>query len=36
MGFEIINKLKKEKGITNAQLANMSGITLSTLDKITA
>ena len=36
MGFEIINKLKKEKGITNAQLAEMSGVTLSTLDKITA
>lgn len=36
MGFEIINKLKKEKGLTNAQLAQMSGVTLSTLDKITA
>lgn len=36
MGFEIINKLKKEKGLTNAQLAKMSGVTLSTLDKITA
>lgn len=36
MGFEIINKLKKEKGITNAQLSRMSGVTLSTLDKITA
>lgn len=36
MGFEIINRLKKEKGLTNAQLAELSGITLSTLDKLTA
>lgn len=36
MGFEIINKLKKEKGLTNAQVAQMAGITLSTLDKITS
>lgn len=36
MGFEIINKLKKEKGLTNAQLAELSGVTLSTLDKLTA
>lgn len=36
MGFEIINKIKKEKGLTNAQIAQMSGVTLSTLDKITA
>lgn len=36
MGFEIINVMKKEKGLTNAQIAKMSGITLSTLDKITA
>lgn len=36
MGFEIINILKKEKGLTNAQIAKMSGITLSTLDKITS
>lgn len=36
MGFEIINVLKKEKGLTNAQIAKMSGITLSTLDKITS
>lgn len=36
MGFEIINKIKKEKGLTNAQIASMAGITLSTLDKITA
>lgn len=36
MGFEIINVLKKKKGLTNAQIAKMSGITLSTLDKITS
>ena len=36
MGFEIINVLKKEKGLTNAQIAKMSGVTLSTLDKITS
>lgn len=36
MGFEIINKLKKEKGLTNAQIAALSGVTLSTLDKITS
>ena len=36
MGFEIINKLKKEKGITNSQIAKKAGITVSTLDKITA
>lgn len=36
MGFEVINALKKEKGLTNAQIAKMSGITLSTLDKITS
>lgn len=36
MGFEIINKLKKEKGLTNAQIAKLSGVTLSTLDKITS
>ncbi len=36
MGFEIINKIKKEKGLTNAQIAQMSGVTLSTLDKITS
>lgn len=35
-GFEIINTIKKEKGLTNAQIAQMSGITLSTLDKITS
>lgn len=36
MGLEIINRLKKEKGLTNAQLAALSGVTQSTLDKITA
>ena len=36
MGFEIINKLKKEQNLTNAQLADLSGVTLSTLDKITS
>lgn len=36
MGFEIINKLKKEKGLTNAQISALSGVTLSTLDKITS
>lgn len=36
MGFEIINKLKKEQNLTNAQIADLSGVTLSTLDKITS
>lgn len=36
MSFEIINTLKKEKGITNAQLAEKAGITLSTIDKLTS
>ena len=36
MGFDIINKLKKEKGLTNAQISALSGVTLSTLDKITS
>lgn len=36
MGFDIINTLKKEKGLTNAQLSNLSGVTLSTIDKITS
>lgn len=26
MGFEIINELKKEKGLTNLQLAKLSGL----------
>ena len=33
---DVINRLKKEKGITNAKLADESGLTLSTIDKITA
>ncbi len=36
MGLEQINRLKRERGITNAQLAQLSGVTQSTLDKITA
>ena len=36
MNLEIINQFKKEKCLTNAQLAEKAGITLSTLDKITA
>lgn len=36
MRLERINQLKKEKGLTNAKLAELSGITQSTLDKITA
>lgn len=36
MGLEIINRLKKEKGLTNSKLAVLSGVTVSTLDKITA
>lgn len=36
MGLEIINAIKKEKGLTNAQISSMSGVTLSTLDKITS
>ncbi len=36
MRLEIINQRKKEKGITNAKLALLSGLTQSTVDKITA
>lgn len=36
MGLEIINILKKEQKLTNAQIAERSGIALSTLDKITS
>ena len=36
MNYEIINRRKKELGLTNAQLAESTGITLSTLDKITS
>mgnify|MGYP002626528796 CR=1 FL=1 len=35
MGLERINQLKKEKRLTNARLAELSGVNLSTLDKIT-
>ncbi len=36
MGLEKINQLKKEKRLTNAKLAQLSGVNLSTLDKITS
>lgn len=36
MKYEIINERKRIMGITNAQLAEMTGVTLSTLDKITS
>lgn len=36
MNHQIINLRKKQLGITNAQLAEITGITLSTLDKITS
>lgn len=36
MRYEIINIRKREMGITNAQLSDLTGITLSTLDKITS
>jgi transcriptional regulator with XRE-family HTH domain len=36
MNYEIINRRKQELGLTNARIAEMTGITLSTLDKITA
>lgn len=36
MGLDIIGKRKKELGLTNAELAQLSGVTQSTLDKITA
>lgn len=36
MNYEIINKRKKILGLTNAQIAERTGITLSTLDKITS
>ncbi len=36
MGFDVINRLKKEQGLTNAMIAERAGITLSTLDKITS
>lgn len=36
MKYEIINAKKNELGLTNAQLAEITGITLSTIDKITS
>lgn len=36
MRYEIINIKKKQLGITNAQLSEITGITQSTLDKITS
>lgn len=36
MNYEIINRRKQELGLTNARIAEMTGITLSTLDKITS
>ena len=32
MNFEVINSKKREMGMTNAQLAEKTGVTLSTLD----
>lgn len=36
MGLEIINKLKKEQGLTNEELSIKSGVPLGTLSKITS
>ena len=36
LNFEVINSNKREMGMTNAQLAEKTGVTLSTLDKITS
>ena len=36
MRYESINEKKRLLGLTNAQLAEMTGVTLSTLDKITS
>lgn len=36
MGLEIINKLKKELGLTNEELSAKSGVPLGTLSKITS
>lgn len=36
MGLEIINQLKKEKGLTNEELSQKSGVPLGTLSKITS
>jgi transcriptional regulator with XRE-family HTH domain len=34
MGLEIINELRKSKGLTSEQLSNQSGVPLGTLNKI--
>lgn len=34
MGLEIINELKKKKGLTSEQLSDKSGVPLGTLNKI--
>lgn len=36
MNYEIINQRKKELGLNNAQIADMTGVTISTIDKITS
>jgi len=36
MGLEKINQWKKERGLTNADLAHLSGVPKSTIDKITS
>lgn len=36
MGLEIIDKLKKEQGLTNEDLAKLSGVPKGTIDKITS
>ena len=36
MKIERINELKKQHGLTNAQLANLTGLTISTIDKLTS
>ena len=36
MGLERLNEIKKSKGLTNEQLAEMSGVPKTTIDKITA
>lgn len=36
MGLERLNEIKKAKGLTNEQLAEMSGVPKTTIDKITA
>lgn len=36
MNYEVINRRKKELGLNNAQIAEMAGVTLSTIDKITS